>query len=137
MMNFVHDSVAQMLRTPCKDTFLKNLSSGLRISTKYSGIGSECIGLWWIGMAAQRMGAIDLQPGWLEFYSACDKHPLCRRVLSHMCEEVRPQHIFKDILDRHPPLLQQQLTAAWQRGRAQTDSKDKQEESGSMQECTL
>eukprot|EP00959_Pyramimonas_sp_CCMP1952_P454921 9470739-Pyramimonas_sp.AAC.1 len=108
MFNYVEVMVSPILSGPGSARFVQNLKARVMLTTKYSGMGCEAIALWWIGRAARAAG-VDIPGDWFNFHSACDYLPLSQRVLKNFRADVKPKHLFRDILSRHEPQFLQQL----------------------------
>eukprot|EP00974_Lingulodinium_polyedra_P104463 10112173-Lingulodinium_polyedra.AAC.1 len=59
LMDYVRNMVARILAGPSRDRFIRNLRGKVMLRTKYSGMGSEAVALWWIGRAVEKAG-VDL-----------------------------------------------------------------------------
>lgn len=109
LMNYPADIVRHILASEDRDCFLENVRSGINLRTMYSGLGSEAVVLQWLGIALQAEGVISDASSWFEWYSANDKNPTARKVLSGCSCGRGPAHIFRDIMSRHPSHVLQAL----------------------------
>lgn len=127
-MAFVRAIVNYVLLSSDSGRFVRNLTNRVQLDTKYSGLGSERIGLNWIGQAvAEELVSDRLPPDWLEWYSCTDHGKASQKVLkatARSSEMAGPKHVFKDILDRHSDVVRKDLDSVeWPSGPSPPEKK--------------